>query len=82
MENILAKAKEIMKEKTTRIAYECWIANLKLEKRDGDTIILIAENQIHKEMIEFKHRQLLNDTFSKILKKECNVLIKTDDDFE
>lgn len=82
MENILTTAKEIMKEKTTRIAYECWIADLKLEKQDGETIILIAPSQIHKEMLEFKHQQLLNNTFSKILKKDCKVLVKTDDDFE
>ena len=77
MEKVLIKVKEIMKEKTTHIAYECWISNLNFEKEENDRIILIAKSSIQKDMIESRFQDLLNETFEEILKRKCNILIKT-----
>ena len=76
MEKVLIKAKEIMKEKTTHIAYECWIANLEFKKEENDVIALIAQSSIQKDMLESRFQDLLNETFEEILKRKCNILIK------
>ena len=44
LNELLTKAKELLKNEVTKIAYETWIRDLDIESFEGNNIILIANN--------------------------------------
>ena len=44
LNELLTKAKDLLKDETTKIAYETWIRDLEIESADNNNIVLIANN--------------------------------------
>ena len=51
LNELLTKAKELLKNEVTKIAYETWIRDLDIESAENNNIVLIANNAFQKESI-------------------------------
>ena len=64
LNELLTKAKELLKNEVTKIAYETWIRDLDIESADNNAIVLIASNAFQKESILSRYHDLLKNTFN------------------
>lgn len=46
------KAKELLKTEVTGISYSTWISNIEIFSVDDTTITIMAQNIVHKDMLE------------------------------
>lgn len=76
---LLLKAKELLKEETTRISYETWIKNLEIQSADNGNIILLASSSFQRDAIDSRYHDLLVNTFKFLTNKECTVTILSKD---
>ena len=82
LDELLTKAKELLKEETTKISYETWIKNLEIQNADNGNIVLVASSSFQKEAIYSRYHDLLINTFNFITNKDCNVSIISKDEIE
>ena len=81
LNELLTKAKELLKNETTKIAYETWIRDLDIESADDSGhIVLIANNAFQKESILSRYYDLLKNTFNYITNKNCVITVVMKDD--
>ena len=80
LNELLTKAKELLKDEVTTIAYETWIRDLDIESADNDNIVLIASNAFQKESILSRYHDLFKNTFNYITNKNCEVTVILKDD--
>ena len=80
LNELLTKAKELLKDEVTKIAYETWIRDLDIESADNDNIVLIANNAFQKESILSRYYDLFKNTFNYITNKNCEVTVVLKDD--
>ena len=74
-DELLTKAKELLKDETTKISYETWIKNLEIQSANNNNIVLLATSAFQKDAIEARYHDLLTNTFNFITNKDCNVSI-------
>ena len=79
---LLTKAKELLKDETTKISYETWIKNLEIQSADNGNIVLVASSSFQKEAIYSRYHDLLTNTFNFITNKDCNISIISKDELE
>ena len=79
---LLTKAKELLKNATTKISYETWIKNLETKSPDNGNIVLVASSSFQKEAIYSRYKDLLTNTFNFITNKDCNISIVSQDEIE
>lgn len=82
LNELLTKAKELLKDEVTKISYETWIKNLEIQSYNGDIITLIASSNFQKESVQSRYIDLLTNTFNFITNKECKVTIVSKDEIE
>ena len=75
LEELLTKAKELLKEETTRISYDTWIKDLEIESMDNGNVVLLVATTFKKETIDSRYHDLLVNTFNYLTNKECSVSI-------
>ena len=74
-QELLIKAKELLKNETTKITYDTWIQPLDIRSFDGNVITLIASNSFQKDTVESRYLDLITNTFNFITNKTCEVKI-------
>lgn len=74
------KAKELLKTEVTGISYSTWISNIEIFSVDDTTITIMAQNIVHKDMLESRYLSLLKNTFSFITHKNYDVKIICEED--
>lgn len=82
LNELLTKAKELLKDETTKISYETWIKNLEIQSEDNGNIILLASSTFQRDAIESRYHDLLTNTFNFITNKECSVTIIAKDEVQ
>ncbi len=82
LNELLTKAKELLKDETTKISYETWIKNLEIQSADNGNIILLASSTFQRDAIESRYHDLLTNTFNFITNKECSVIIIAKDEVQ
>ena len=82
LNELLTKAKELLKDETTKISYETWIKNLEIKSFEHDHIVLVASSSFQKESIQARYHDLLTNTFNFITNKECSVTIISKEDLQ
>ena len=82
LNELLTKAKELLKDETTKISYETWIKNLEIKSFEHDHVILVASSSFQKESIQARYHDLLTNTFNFITNKECTVTIISKEDLQ
>ena len=74
LNELLTKAKELLKDEMTKISYETWIKNLEIQSFDNDIVVLVASSGFQKESIQSRYYDLLTNTFNFITNKENTAL--------
>lgn len=82
LNNLLTKAKELLKKEMTNISYETWIKNLEIQSFIDDTIVLIASSSFQKEAVETRYYDLVVNTFKYLTNKDCKVSIICSEDMQ
>ena len=80
LNELLTKAKDLLKDETTKIAYETWIRDLDIESADNGNIVLIANNAFQKESILSRYHDLIKNTFNYITSRNCEITVILKDD--
>ena len=82
LNELLTKAKELLKNEVTKISYETWIRDLDIQSAENGHIILIANNAFQKESIISRYNELFRNTFNYITNKNCDITVILKDDIE
>lgn len=80
LNELLTKAKDLLKNETTKIAYETWIRDLDIESADNGNVVLIANNAFQKESILSRYHDLIKNTFNYITNRNCEITVILKDD--
>ena len=80
LNELLTKAKDLLKDETTKIAYETWIRDLEIESADNNNIVLIANNAFQKESIISRYHDLIKNTFNYLTNRNCEITVLLKDD--
>ena len=75
LNELLTKAKELLKDETTKISYETWIKDLEIQSFDNNNIVLVTSTSYKKDSIQSRYGDLLTNTFNFITNKDCVVSI-------
>ncbi len=79
LNELLTKAKELLREEMTPIAYSTWIRELDIESADNNNIVLVAIDPFQKESLS-RYLDLIRNTFSYITNRNCEIQIILKDD--
>ena len=82
LNDLLTKAKELLKEETTKISYETWIKILEIQSADNDHIVLLTSTDFQKNIVSSKYLDLLTNTFNYLTNKDCSVSIVSREELE
>ena len=82
IEQIWNQAKELLKEEMSQISHKTWIEPLKIKSIVDNNITLVSEDSFKKDMADTKFHDLIMNTFSVILQKECTVSIICENESE
>lgn len=82
LNDLLTKAKELLKEEVTRISYETWIKILEIQSAENDHIVLLTSSSYQREVVETKFSDLLTNTFNYITNRDCTVSIVSREELE
>ena len=80
LNELLTKAKELLKNEVTKISYETWIRDLEINSFDDGNIVLVASNAFQKESIISRYYDLFKNTFNYITNKNCEISVILKDD--
>ena len=75
LNELLTKAKDLLKEETTEIAYQTWFKSLDIDSMDGNNIVLVADSIFQKDLLESKFQDLVVNTFNYLTNMTCSVSI-------
>ena len=82
LNELLTKAKELLKDETTKISYETWIKNLEIQSFENDVVVLVASSAFQKESVQSRYSDLLTNTFNFITNKDCTISIISKEDID
>ncbi len=80
LNELLTKAKELLKNEVTKISYETWIRDLDIDSAENGNIVLVANNAFQKESIISRYHDLFRNTFNYITNKNCEISVILKDD--
>ena len=80
IEQILNQAKELLKDEMSQISHKTWIEPLKIASIVDNTVTLISEDSFKRDMAETKFHDLIMNTFSFLLQKNCSLSIICQED--
>ena len=75
IQQILAQAKELLKDEMSQISHKTWIEPLKIASIVDNNVVLVSEDSFKRDMADTKFHDLIMNTFSFILQKNCNISI-------
>ena len=82
LNDLLTKAKELLKEETTTISYETWIKILEIQSAENGHIVLLTTSNFQKNIVLSKYLDLLTNTFNYLTGRECTVSIVSREELE
>lgn len=80
IEQIWYQAKELLKDEMSQISHKTWIEPLKISSIVDNNIVLISEDSFKRDMADTKFHDLIMNTFSVILQKNCSISIVCKDE--
>ncbi len=73
--DLLTKAKDLLKEDLTTISYSTWIKDLEIDSIRDNKIVLVALSKMQKDAIETRLFDKVLNTFNFITNKTCEIKI-------
>ena len=80
LEELLTKAKELLKDETTTISYDTWIKDIEIESMNNGNIVLLVDDVFKRDTVDFRFHDLFVNTFKYLTNKECSVSILSKDE--
>jgi len=80
LNELLNKAKDLLKGEMTNISYETWIKNLEIESFQNDNIILKTESSYKQDVVEKRYYDLILNTFKIMLNKDITISFSNNED--
>ena len=78
-DELLLKAKELLKKEMTEISYSTWIHNLEIKEITNDEIIFHVESVFQKELLETRYYDLLINVFKFLTNKSYKISIELEE---
>jgi len=75
LNEILVEAKELLKGEVSELSYKTWILPLEISQIEDNNVILISDDSFKRDSVEARFKDLLENAFSIILQKKCNISI-------
>ena len=75
IEQVLTEAKELLKDEMSQISHKTWIEPLKIVSIVDNNVTLVSEDSFKRDMADTKFHDLIMNTFSVILQKNCTLSI-------
>ena len=82
LEELLTKAKELLREETTPISYDTWLKNLEIQSMENGNVTLLISTTFNKDTVEARYHDLLVSPFNYLTNKECSVTILSKEELE
>ena len=82
LEELLTKAKELLREETTPISYDTWLKNLEIQSMENGNIVLLSSTTFNRDTVDARYHSLLVNTFNYLTNKECSVTILSKEELE
>ena len=82
LEELLTKAKELLREETTQISYDTWIKELDIQSMDNGNVVLLSSTTFNRDTVDARYHTLLVNTFNYLTNKECSVSILSKEELE
>ena len=81
-QELLTKAKELLKDEVTSITYETWIKPLEIQSIEGNHIVFKAISEYHKDSIQSRYSPLILNTLKFITNKDWSFSVVWNQDEE
>ena len=82
LEELLTKAKELLREETTPISYDTWLKNIEIQSMENGNVTLLSSTTFNRDTVEARYHDLLVNTFNYLTNKECSVTILSKEELE
>ena len=82
LEELLTKAKELLREETTPISYDTWLKNLEIQSMENGNVVLLSSTTFNRDTVDARYHSLLVNTFNYLTNKECSVTILSKEELE
>lgn len=82
LEELLTKAKELLREETTPISYDTWLKNLEIQSMENGNVVLLTSTTFNRDTTDARYHSLLVNTFNYLTNKECSVTILSKEELE
>ena len=82
LEELLTKAKELLREETTPISYDTWLKNLEIQSMENGNVVLLTSTIFNRDTTDARYHSLLVNTFNYLTNKECSVTILAKEELE
>lgn len=79
IEELLTKAKELLKPEVTDIAYKTWIVPLEIDSMENNIITFHVALDVHKNMIEGRYSALIKNTFAFLTHIDYDIIVISDE---
>ena len=79
IEQLLTKAKELLKPEVTDIAYKTWIMPLEIDSMENNMITFHVALDVHKNMIEGRYSDLIKNTFAFLTHIDYDITVISDE---
>lgn len=80
LDELLEKAKILLKDEVTTISYDTWIKPLEIDSMEQNNIVLKVVDVVAKDTLLSRYHNLLVNTFNFITNKTCTVSLITKDE--
>lgn len=77
---LLTKAKELLKSEVTDISYRTWIKDFEIENIQDNHIIILTQNSMQKNMLVTRYLSLIQNTFSFITNINYEITIVSEEE--
>ena len=72
---LITRAKELLRDEVTKISYETWILPLEIERMDNNEIELSTSTDFLRDSVTSRYKPLLKNTFKFITNREYEIII-------
>ncbi len=82
IEELLTKAKELLKPEVTDISYKTWILPLEIDSMENGVITFHVVTNVHKNMIDSRYIPLLKNTFAFLTNIDYDITVISDENLK
>jgi len=82
LEELLTKAKDLLREETTQISYDTWIKELDIQSMENGNVVLLSSTTFNRDTVDARYHSLLVNTFNYLTNKECSISILSKEELE